>query len=123
MATRTPTKAETPEETPEPTPETPPEAPAANEGLMTKIGDMIDEKVKQALDGLKEVTGKGQGRRTYRDEEDEMNDLVTSKVKDLLAAEKAQGEKHPEPDASTKAPPEPVPAQPSGRRVEKLMGW
>lgn len=61
-------------------------------------------------------------RRTYRDEEDDMDNLVTAKVKELLDAEKKAGEKHPEP-TEEKAKPEPVPAMPAGRRVEKFMGW
>ena len=59
-------------------------------------------------------------RRTFRDMEEEMEDLVTQKVKDLLKREKSQGENHPEP-GEEKAPPEPIPASPPQRRVERAL--
>lgn len=125
MAPRTPvaeTTAEAPEEE-KPAEETPPESPA-EEGLSSAIKQYVEEAVDKAVAGFKELTGKGEGkRRTYRDEEDEMNELVGSKVKELLDAERIAGEKHPEPKADDKAAPEPIPAQPAGRRIEKLMGW
>ena len=106
-------------ETTEPEPEPDPE-PVTDEGLIQTVVD----KVLAKLDELKpEVKAKPEGRKTYRDEEDEMNELVTSKVKELLDLEKAAGEKHPEPSTDAQAKPEPIPAQPSGRRVERLMGW
>lgn len=72
-----------------------------------------------------ESEAKPKARRTYRDEEEGMSSLVEKKVKELLAKEKASGERHDEGKASTehKAPPEPVPAQSPRRRVERLMDW
>lgn len=118
----TPTKAK--EETPqpdlpaeEPTEPTPSESAA---GLTESIKSFITDTVHEAIDALKPAPR--EGRKTYKDEEEDMADRVTAKVAELLHREKAQGENHPEPD-DAKVPKEPVPAQPSGRRVEKMMGW
>jgi hypothetical protein len=102
-------------------PADPPDPPAATESTV----DQIVEKVLAKLDVLKPAAkpaGEPAKRKTYRDEEETMGELVTVKVKELLALEKAAGEKHPDPKTE-KAEPEPIPAMPAGRRVEKFMGW
>ena len=88
----------------------------------------IDEIVEKVLAKIGDLTPDGKPaaepakRKSYRDEEEAMGSLVAEKVRELLDLEKAAGEKHPEPEAG-KAAPEPIPAMPAGRRVEKFMGW
>lgn len=129
-ATRTKPAAETPGTEPPPSE---PESPA--EEKSATIGD-VKQIVADAVDSLKglfrpgapveepavEEPAKPSKRASYRDEEEAMNDLVSSKVAELLHKEKAAAENHPEP-GSEKASPEPVPAAPTTRRVEKLFGW
>lgn len=126
MAIATKAKPEAPEE---PTEEEIPE-----EKKSATIGD-VNQIVADAVDSLKsiftkpgaegttdELPAKPGKRPSYRDEEESMADLVSSKVAELIGKEKAQGENHPEP-GEEKAPPEPIPAAPSTRRVEKFFGW
>jgi hypothetical protein len=103
--------------------------------------DDVKRIVGEAVDGIKELfSTKSQPevedepaakatpakRKTYRDEEDSMEELVSAKVQELFAKEKATGSKNdPETAAATteKAPPEPIPGRPEGRRVESFFGW
>jgi hypothetical protein len=117
-STKEPETEAPPEDPPE---ETPPEEPEG-EGLTDSLRSFIEETVEKAIDKLKPSETSAGRRPTYRDEEESMSDLVVSKVEELLHKERKAKENHPEPTAD-KAPPEPVPAQPEGRRVEKIMGW
>ena len=102
------------------------------ESKSATIGD-VKQIVSEAVDSIKglfkpgetpteEPVAKPGKRPTYRDEEESMADLVSSKVAELIGKEKAQNENHPEPTGE-KAPPEPIPAAPTTRRIEKLFGW
>src|ERR1035437_4771479 len=97
-------------------PADPPDPPAATESTV----DQIVEKVLAKLDVLKteeKPAGEPAKRKTYRDEEETMGELVTVKVKDLPPQERAGGENPPDPKTE-KAGPDPPPAMPAGRRVE-----
>lgn len=120
-----------------------PEAEPSSEPVAEKSATIDDVKriVGEAVDSLREAFGgKSQPevedepaaavtkpkRKTYRDEEESMEELVSQKVQELFAREKETGSKNdPETAAATveKAPPELVPGRPEGRRVEKFMGW
>lgn len=132
MAVKAPAK---PEVDPKPDENLKPENDPAGETSATL--DDVKRVVSEALEPFKKFIGGGEPkvesesegepekptkRKTYRDEEDEMGELVASKVKELLAAEKIAGENHPDPSAE-KAKSEESPAKPIGRRVEKFMGW
>jgi hypothetical protein len=92
--------------------------------------DSIVSRVVDAVKGLIPAPGSpaegagsgGAGRRTLRDEEDDMRFKVERMVGDLLKKERAGGENHPAPGAAG-ASPEPVPAQREGRAVERFFGW
>ncbi len=117
-----PEQAEPPEQ-----PEVPAEKSATIEDVRSIVAESL-EPFKRLLSGGEPeaeeepeeapvVKGK---RRTFRDMEEEMEDLVTRKVGDLLKREKSQGENHPEP-GEEKAPPEPIPASPPQRRIERAL--
>lgn len=116
-----------PEVRTDPTPES---EPADKSATIEDVRRIVTEAVSGILDRLGEDPAEEvpetkpeapkRGRRTFRDMEEEMEDLVTQKVKDLLKREKAQGEAHPEP-GTEKAPPEPIPASPPQRRVERAL--
>jgi hypothetical protein len=113
-----PIEPETEPEEPETEPEEP-ETEKPGDDLEAKIEAVVDRLLPKFLKGKGGVTG---ARKSYRDEEDTMAELVASKVQELLGLEKKAGEHHPEP-GEKKADPEPVPASPIGRRVERIMGW
>lgn len=98
------------------------------EAIAEKVWDKIEDRVGGLLGGSpKQETpdpepSEPRKRMTYRDEEFNMSDVVKKAISELKAEEKAEGEKHPEPKEE-KADPEPVPAQPKGRKVESFMGW
>lgn len=106
---------------------TPPDPERDDESLLARMREVAREVATEVLSAAPKGTAKTGGRRTYRDEEEDMASLVESKITELLRKEKASGEHHPEP-GETKAPPEPVPAQPQAqpekkRRVESFMGF
>lgn len=134
---KTETKAPDPSTDPEEDPEEDDEEPdkPATIGDVTRI---VGEVVGDAVSGLKDMFKRSPApadaetetkappkRKSYRDEEDSMEELVSKKVKELLETEKSTGSKNAEPEDKTgeKAPPERVPNQPRGRRVERFMGW
>lgn len=136
MATKSPAK---PDPKAEPDPGTDPKQENDPAGETSATLDDVKRVVSEALEPFKKLIGGGDPtpnptesasddkpakRKTYRDEEDEMGTLVAAKVKELLSAEKASGENHPDPSAE-KAKPEESPAKPamSQRRVERFMGW
>lgn len=111
------------EEEPQETEPEPEEAPDET-SLTERITEIVERTVTKVLgEKLPKMEGPKKGRMTYRDEEESISALVTEKVAELREKEKAAGEKHDEGGGSEKAPPEPVPAQPPGRRIEKVMGW
>jgi hypothetical protein len=121
-------------------PEEDPEEDEDEPGKPATIGDVtriVGEVVGDAVQGLKDMlkrspapTGEDEPkapakRKTYRDEEESMEELVSKKVKELIATEKTTGSKNAGPEDKTEdpAPTERVPNQPRGRRVERIMGW
>ena len=94
------------------------------------IGD-VERIVHDAVDGIKDLLKPAEGgtksgatkRPTARDLEEELDELVTKKVGELKAREKAQGEDHDVDGKTEKAPPEGKPDEPRKRRVESVMGW
>lgn len=126
-AVRNKPTAETPAE-PE-TPETPAEPEEAKSATIGDVKQIVSDAV-ESLKGLfkpgeqpaEETPAKSGKRPSFRDEEESMADLVSAKVAELIGKEKAQGENHPEP-GEEKAAPEPIPAAPTTRRVERFMGW
>lgn len=88
------------------------------------IGGLFDSGKAEVVDTTETTTAKAPAkRRTYREDEDEMEGIISAKVKELLAKEKA--EKRPDDDdkGADKAPPEVTPEKPKARLAERVMGW
>jgi hypothetical protein len=89
--------------------------------LEERVEAILEKVLPKFLKGKSPTVSK---RPTSRDLEEEMDELVTSKVKDLLKREKAQGEEHDDGGGvKEKAEPEGKPDEPRKRRVEKAFGW
>lgn len=116
---------------------TEPEPPQEQGGASATIAD-VERIVKEQFDNLlqhfkgspspetPEKVAEPAKRRTYRDEEENMESLVAEKVEELFARERETGSsnaKTPETTTAEKAEPERIPGQPKGRRVESIMGW
>lgn len=87
------------------------------------IGGLFDSGKAEVVDTTETTTAKAPAkRRTYREDEDEMEGVISAKVKELLAKEKAEQDK-PKDDGPDKAPPEVTPEKPKARLAERVMGW
>lgn len=106
-----------------------PEKAATISDVKRIVGDVVSDAVANLKDLFKGAPASGEEkpkRRSYRDEESSMEDVVSEKVKELFEAERASGSKNATEVEASEPPtaePERTPAQPAGRRVEKLMGW
>lgn len=111
-----------------------PDKPATIGDVTRIVGEVVGDAVQGLKDMFKRTPSTGDDesgtktpakRKSYRDEEESMEELVGKKVKELLETEKSTGSKNAtEPEKTEeKAPPERVPNQPRGRRVERFMGW
>lgn len=91
------------------------------------IGEIVDKVVEKIQDKFK-LGGKTTEEKTpakrasYRDQEEEMNELVTSKVQELLKLEKESGENHETKKTEAKTE-EKAPGTTPRRRIERIMGW
>lgn len=119
VATKTPPTSDPKAQTETPVAEETPPTPApAEDGLASSIKAFIHEEIADALAAIKPTrTG---ARPTFRDEEEGMAERVAEGVRELLTKEKAANENHPTPGVES-APPEPVPAAPQPRRIEKAL--
>ncbi len=98
-----------------------PEDPEDTPDLEERVEAILEKVLPKFLKGKTAAAPK---RATARDLEEELDELVTSKVAELKKREKSQGEEHDDGGGvKEKAEPEGKPDEPRKRRIEKAFGW